>query len=39
MSLKIIIYPTILDVNLSDRFEISGEVHLQMRYKPVLHKF
>jgi Flp pilus assembly pilin Flp len=34
VSLRIIVYPAILGVNLSDRFEISGEAHLQVRYKP-----
>jgi hypothetical protein len=31
--LKIIAYPTIIDVNLPYQFEISGEVYMQMCYK------
>jgi hypothetical protein len=34
VSLKTIVYPAILDVNLPSRFKISEEVHLQVRYKP-----
>jgi hypothetical protein len=34
VSLRIIVYPAILYVNLPGRFEISGEVHLQVCYKP-----
>jgi hypothetical protein len=34
VSLGITVYPVILGVNLPDRFEISEEVHLQVRYKP-----
>jgi predicted cobalt transporter CbtA len=34
VSLRIIVYPAILGVNLPDRFKISGEVHLQVRFKP-----
>jgi hypothetical protein len=33
MSFRIILYPVILGVNLPDLIEISGEVHLQVRYK------
>jgi hypothetical protein len=34
VSLGIIVYPAILGVNLPDQFEISVEIHLQVRYKP-----
>jgi hypothetical protein len=34
VSLKITIYLAILGVNVRGRFKISGEVHLQVRYKP-----
>jgi hypothetical protein len=32
-SLRIMVYPAILGVDLHGRFHISGEVHLQVRYK------
>jgi hypothetical protein len=34
VSLGIIVYLAILGVNLRDQFEISGEVYLQVCYKP-----
>jgi hypothetical protein len=33
VSLRIIVYPVILNVNLPCWFEILAEVHLQVRYK------
>jgi hypothetical protein len=33
VSLEIIVYPAILGVNLSYRYDISAEVHMQVHYK------
>jgi hypothetical protein len=33
VSLEILVYPAIIAVDLHDRFKISGEVHLLVRYE------